>query len=202
MNHFEKRKIQEYFDSRKKQKVIAVWGLSSGCGVTYLSLVLAQYFQQVKGLRVAYLEMNLSNQITNLSRRNCGRGTYFTYYGTHCYAHASKEEMLMTMNSEYDVVILDLGTRGERLPKEFQVCQVRLIVAHGAFWQVQRIEDWLEKQEENEARNQRYLLPFAEKRTIQVLKKRFPYEFYGVPYQAEIEHLNPCMISTICNFIS
>ena len=192
-----KRKEEFLSESMKKQQLIGVWGFSSGCGVTHMAIAIAVYAKQMWRHRTAYVEFNASNQITSLVGEERYWQEEFSYHGIRFYANVTREKLWQILRMGYETLILDMGTKGDRVPNEFKLCHTKMILVDGAKWKRNRLEAWLKKIEKEEVSQYQHLIPFAGKQEIRVLNHDYATNFYSIPYQQDAFCLNLPMIELL-----
>lgn len=183
--------------TRKKQQLIGVWGIQSGCGVTHMAIATAIYAKQVWNHKVAYIEFNTSNQMACLLGDQRYWQEEFLYEGIRFFSNVTQQKLWQILKMGYEILILDLGTRGEEIPKELSLCHTKLVVADGAKWKRSGLEALLSKIEKEEARQYQFLISFAGKQEVKKLRRDYPIHFYPIPYQQDAFCLNLPMIELL-----
>ena len=191
------RRDELLLEARKKQQLIGVWGTGSGCGATHMAIATAIYAKQVWNHKVAYVEFNALNQIVCLLGDEEYWQEEFFYQGVRFFANVTQDKLWKILEMGYETLVLDLGTRGERIPKEFSLCHIKLIVADGAKWKRNALEALLKKLEKEEVRQCRFLISFAGKQEVKRLRRDYRIHFYPIPYQQDAFCLNLPMIELL-----
>ena len=191
------RREELLLEARKKQQLIGVYGIRSGCGVTHMAIAAAVYAKQAWNHKIAYVEYNTSNQITCLLGEERYWQEEFFYQGIRFFANVTQEKLWQILKMGYETLVLDLGTRGEGIPKELSLCHMKLIVADGAKWKRNGLEALLKKLEKEEARQYQFLISFAGKQEVRKLRRDYPIDFYTIPYQQDAFYLNLPMIELL-----
>lgn len=181
----------------KNQRLIGVLGIRGGGGVTHMAIATAVYVKQILKHRTAYIEFNTSNQITSLVGEKRYRQEEFSYQGIRFYANVTSEKFLQIQSMGYETLVLDMGAKGGRPPQEFRLCHTKLILADGAKWKRNGLDDWLKKMEKEEVSQYQFLIPFARKQVIRTLKHDYTANFNSIPYQQDAFCLNLPMIELL-----
>ena len=112
--------------------VIGVGSVERGAGTTCVSLVFANFICNKMGMKTAYIELNTTNQIKSLSKRN--NSDSFSYFGIHIYPSTKVTSLSEILNRDYDFFVLDLGVLTSYTAPELSKCQKQFIVGDFCEW--------------------------------------------------------------------
>lgn len=125
-------------------RVIALLGVSPGCGVTHTAIAISHYLSR-QGGRVAVAELNGRSQsfsriqtLLEGEERARAEGTKrFSFEGVQYCRQMSPEDIIPLLSGGFDFIVFDLGSGGnhERL-EEFLRADYPLIVGSGAEWRL------------------------------------------------------------------
>lgn len=162
----------------KTKNTLAVASIMPNSGVTSLCIILATCFKKL-GYRTALAELNNSGdferirtgfeKLCSLEDRN---SDYFRAEGIRYYpsvpdgSHISKNDL--------DIIIQDIGTlRNERIAREFNRADIKLILIPNAFWKFSFIKEFENKFSKNLIKDWIYAIFSQDKCEERVLKKDY-----------------------------
>lgn len=152
-------------------------------------------------MKTAYIELNTTNQIRNLSR-NSDKPS-FRYKGIVFYPNTTVTSLPEILHEDYRYFVLDMGVLNTYTTNEFLRCDKPFLVCSPREWRYSQIEEKTEKLFKN-LQNQnciRVLLNLCEKESKSFVFSRncerisFPY--IENPFQIEPSHFH--VISRILN---
>lgn len=157
--------------------VVSVIGTGPGVGVTHTSIAIAHYLARLK-CKVAIIEF--SQRATAFARialiahgeeGMTEQRRMFEITGVHYFRRTSKKEILQLLNSNYQYIVMDLGS--ERHPysmEELQRSDVPIVVGGAAEWKQSDIQLFSRSYESSVKAKWNYVLPLAAKDTVVRLK--------------------------------
>lgn len=181
--------------------LIGVGGIEPGCGVTHTCILFATYASQIKGQRVAYVEMNQSHHIQNLVKENRQQRECFRYGGIFFYPNADNRTIELVLRKGYEVVFIDFGCRTQMLCKDAPICNQRFLLASGALWRQSKLEDWWMRQERMKSVQYQYLIPLVGPSIIKALSRKYACLFQAIPFQSDPFELTPAMIQFLTKLL-
>ena len=117
-------------------------GCEPGCGVTHLSIALANYCTSKLQYKTACLELNrpgnfmaLSPGLSPLSvpqTNFCNTG--FSIYGADYYPAVHPDDIPLLLNADYSYYILDMGDAAQADWNEYLRCDRKLVIGSLAPW--------------------------------------------------------------------
>lgn len=134
----------EHFPERKETLLIGVAGSKRGIGATHTAIALANYLREGKeGSRAAVMECNGSGDFKRIweSYDAPGDGDRFTYGEVDYYCDTDPERLDLSLQEDYDFLVLDLGTYEECHMGAFHSCDRRLVVTGGKAWEVEGVSE-------------------------------------------------------------
>ena len=94
--------------SRLKEKVsIGIIGIGMGCGVTHLTIALANYLQSGMGKKTAVIELSGQNALKDMIQEE-GNERH-ELLGIHYFTDVSIGKIAEVINSRYEAFVRDLG---------------------------------------------------------------------------------------------
>lgn len=113
-----------------------------GVGTTCVCLTFATFLHSKLGMKTAYVELNTTNQIISLSKKNSLKP--FVYQGIHIYPSTKVTSLSDILNKDFDYVILDMGILSHYSAIEFSKCHKQFLVCDFCSWkrkiQLEKIE--------------------------------------------------------------
>lgn len=177
-----------------EQELIAVAGMSDGCGTTHFAISIASYLVKVRGWRVAYMELNNSDEIGQLVELRQEEEKEFSFHGIRFYPNASKDLLARVMQQQFDAILLDWGCVRQKTPNQIQFCHRRFLLMDAASWKRNQLSAWLEAQEKKAQIKYELLFPMAEEKELHFFKKQYAGDVFSIPFQRDPFSLRPPMI--------
>lgn len=142
-----KSKKEEYliFKTKKlayRPKIIGFASVEHGTGTTTISLALSNFLCNKLGKRVAYLELNTTNQILSLSPKK--DTSYFSYIGITMFPCTQVTSLSEILQKDYDYFVLDMGIINTYTACEFSKCDKQFIVGSLCPWKRKRTFEKIE----------------------------------------------------------
>lgn len=133
------------FSIRKlKEKVsIGIVGIGMGCGVTHLSIAMANYMQSGLGRKTALIELSGRCELRDMIQKEGGKNQ--TLLGICYYTDICVGQIPEIMNSRYEVFVLDLGSDYRSVREEFLRCDRKIIARSISPWKVSAYEHFLKE---------------------------------------------------------
>lgn len=172
------------FDKLEGKIVIGVIGTHKGVGVTHISILLANYFSKWMGKQTAYVEYGAQNEIVHLEEEyESNMDRHFKLHGVTYYKNVHDKDIGTIMGSNYQCIIVDLGTDFNKGKNEFLRSDKKVIVGSKSQWKKHEIVNFLNGVHEVKERNWTYILPFAKEKEISALRKEYDEPFYSFPFE-------------------
>lgn len=126
----------------KELKVIGVFGLHSGSGVTQIALFLAVFFSEIKNSSVAFLECSGRHDVISLQEEREEEDTekYFHRFDICFYPHVSLSELIYIRNLSFDILVIDFGSDFIKIESELLRCDIKILVGTLAPWKRESLE--------------------------------------------------------------
>lgn len=113
-----------------------------GTGTTHVSLTLANYLCSKLGMKTAYIELNATNQIRALNKK---QGTkVFSYREIDIFPNTSVTSLSEILGFDYRYFILDMGVLNTHTAQEFLRCDKPLLVCSPSKWKLPHIKEKIE----------------------------------------------------------
>lgn len=123
--------------------MIGVGSVERGVGTTCVCLSFATFLHSKLGMKTAYIELNTTDQIRSLSKKNSLEP--FIHQGIHIYPSTKVTSLSEILNKDFDYVILDMGVLTNYTAIEFSKCQKQFLVCDFCQWktkiQLERIKN-------------------------------------------------------------
>lgn len=127
-----------------------------GTGTTHVSLTLANYLCSKMGMKTAYIELNATNQIRALNKK---QGTQvFSYRGIDIFPNTSVTSLSEILGFNYQYFILDMGVLNTHTTQEFLRCDKPLLVCSPSKWKLPHAKEKIETLFSNQNIQQRVTL--------------------------------------------
>lgn len=167
--------------SRLKEKVsIGIIGIGMGCGVTHLTIALANYLQSGMGKKTAVIELSGQNALKDMIQEE-GNERH-ELLGIHYFTDVSIGKIAEVINSRYEAFVLDLGGDYAAAHEEFLRCDRKIVIGSISPWRITAYERFLKNiiASENYERWEFlvYLPNLVDKKSIQ---KRYGVNMISVP---------------------
>ena len=117
--------------------------MERGIGTTHIALTLANYVCSKLGMKTAYIELNATNQILSISRKQ--QKSSFRYKGIMFYPNISVTSLSEILHLDYDVFILDMGVLNTYTIREFLRCDKPLLVCSPSKWRYTQTMERIKK---------------------------------------------------------
>lgn len=156
MNHV--RKASHYMAEKQTTEVFGVVGSSHGVGVTYVSILLANYMTGIKNRKTAILEWNSNGDFDRIESICCKKTVLkavsqtFKVLEVSYIKQAGKKELLECINQGFDTVIIDFGSDIEQIRDEFLRCDRKFLVGSFCEWKIEAFIDLIIKKKSEEGR--------------------------------------------------
>lgn len=134
-------------DFYKTPELFGVAGSSSGTGVTFFSILLANYLCGVKNRKTAVLEWNDSGDFERIKKICCQKSVLkpgcntFKILEVSFIEKAGRKELLECINGEFNAIVIDFGSNFERIREEFLRCGRKILLGSLCEW---KVADFLE----------------------------------------------------------
>ena len=112
--------------------IIALGSIEHGTGVTHLSLTLSNFLCSKQGMKVAYVELNATNQIGSLHPGT--ENTPFSHMGIMMFPRTTLTSLPEILSMNFDYFILDMGVLNTYTAKEFFKCEKTFLVCSLSKW--------------------------------------------------------------------
>lgn len=164
-----------------KEKVsIGIVGIGSGCGVTHLTIALANYMHSGLGRRTAIIELSGKNELETMIRKEGNKNQNLV--GIHYFTDIGVGKIPEIMNSRYEVFVLDLGADYVAAREEFLRCDRKIVVGSISPWRVSAYEHFLKKVMESENITAwEFLILFANLSDKKRIQKRYGMQMISIP---------------------
>ena len=167
--------------SRLKEKVsIGIIGIGMGCGVTHLTIALANYLQSGMGKKTAVIELSGQNALKDMIQEEGNKR--HDLLGIHYFTDVSIGKIAEVINSQYEAFVLDLGGDYAAAREEFLRCDRKIVIGSISPWRITAYERFLKNiiASENYERWEFlvYLPNLVDKKSIQ---KRYGVNMISVP---------------------
>ncbi len=164
-----------------KEKVsIGIVGIGTGCGVTHLTIALANYMHSGLGRRTAIIELSGKNELETMIRKEGNKNQNLV--GIHYFTDIGVGKIPEIMNSRYEVFVLDLGADYVAAREEFLRCDRKIVVGSISPWRVSAYEHFLKKVMESENITAwEFLILFANLSDKKRIQKRYGMQMISIP---------------------
>lgn len=119
--------------------------MDRGAGTTCVCLAFANFLCNKLGMKTAYVELNTTNQIHFLSKKNSLEPFY--YLGIHMFPSTKVTSLKDILEEDFDYVILDMGVLTNYMAAEFSKCHKQFLVCDFSDWKkrfsMSKVEDLL-----------------------------------------------------------
>ena len=127
--------------------MIAFGSIEHGVGTTCASLALANYLCSKLGKKIAYIELNTTDQICCLAKqRNC---SCFSYMGITFFPSKTITSLHEVLIMPFDHFILDIGVLNTYTVTEFAKCNEQFLVCSLCEWKkaltLEKIDQFMQK---------------------------------------------------------
>lgn len=178
---------------RKSDKiVIGLIGTHKGVGVTHLGIMLSNYLSKHKGFRVAYLEMNMEDDIKYLlyafesDMDKLCEVNQFSIFNTTYYKNVRDPELIKILNEDYEYFILDFGTDFNKNKNELLRCDVKLVIGSLTEWKRQYLVQFIDnKRELPSFSNWKYLIVFGQRKDLIIASSEFHIKLNRIGYEPD-----------------
>lgn len=164
-----------------KEKVsIGIVGIGTGCGVTHLTIALANYMHSGLGRRTAIIELSGKHELETMIRKEGNKNQNLV--GIHYFTDIGVGKIPEIMNSRYEVFVLDLGADYAAAREEFLRCDRKIVVGSISPWRVSAYEHFLKKVMESENITAwEFLILFANLSDKKRIQKRYGMQMISIP---------------------
>lgn len=193
----------------KKQKtkeerciVIGIIGLQSGVGVTYISILLAEFLYTFTRKKVIVLEHNRKNDFNKLIKKT-QKEDEFIYHGVQYVTSEGRVEPAYYKNLKYNFCILDLGHIWEQEKLELLRCDLKIIIGGSAPWQKQAWEilgQFLNSEIEDIS-SYRFIINLQDTSDKDICKN-IPTKPFTLGYEPDLSKISTKTVSLFCQLLS
>lgn len=152
-----------------------------GCGVTHLSIALANYMQSVLGRKTAIIELSGQYELRDMLQKEGGNKQKLLgicYYTDICVGQIPE-----IMNSRYEAFVLDLGSDYQSVREEFLRCDRKIITGSISPWKVSAYEHSLKEIIATENyESWEFLALFANLLDKKKIQKRYGVRLISIPW--------------------
>lgn len=177
---------------------IGLLGTHHGTGVTYTSLMLAFYLAEELGKRTAFIECNKHHDMRLIEEAyewTRSDVVMFSFQNVSCYKEFTPEQIPAIYGEDYDALVLDFGTDFHSSLHEFLRCDIKIVVAGRAPWELIKLKNFYEVTKHiNGSSNWIYLIQQADIKIIQSLSSEMGCKVMSIPAAS-----NPIMPSRSIN---
>ncbi len=106
--------------------------MERSCGTTHFALALSNFLCNKENQKTAYIELNATGQILNLSSENSPQP--FCFQRIDLYPQITLETLPQILKKQYAYSVLDMGVLNEHTYREFLRCDQRFIVGSICPW--------------------------------------------------------------------
>lgn len=175
----------------RKPRIISIMGVCEGCGVTHTCVAIANYLVNVKGKRVALVELTSKKSLgyfaENGQRMDPLGGFFVKGICIYCGEEISLANILL---QGYDYVILDMGSEIRNFLEEFLRSDLGIVVTNMSDWKKHMTYTFLSNFSEASA-NTIYLNVFGKDRKVRTSIEEIGKGYIQFPYE-----LKPLCISS------
>lgn len=165
--------------------VLAVCGIERNVGTTHFSFALSNYLCNKLGKRVAYLEVNATDEISALCPDRFRSDSYFPIHGIHLYPRVTIQALPIMLTLSYDFFILDFGVLNPHTSREFIRADFRFILGYCSPWKVDFFSDFLERMKAYHVLEKTLLLEpnnYCVKKRKPAFAKRYQIDLLSIPF--------------------
>ena len=162
--------------------------MEHGVGVTCICLSLSNFLCSKLGRKTAYIELNLTNQISSLS--NGKNLKSFSYFGIDFFPQVSVTSLKEILSKNYDFYVLDMGVLNNYTATEFAKCDKQFLVCSFSKWKKTQTLEKLKQLYQQAYICQEHVILLSNLEEIKSnrfpsSKNRIPFPFISNPFQLE-----------------
>ena len=126
--------------NKRNVETFGIAGSSSGVGVTYFSILLANYLYGVENRKTVVLEWNKNGDFERIEKICCKNTVLkqhvktFKVLEVSYVKEAGKAELLEYVNHGYDAVVIDFGSDFKGNKEEFLRCDRKILIGSFCEW--------------------------------------------------------------------
>ncbi len=167
---------------RMKEKIsIGIIGIGMGCGVTHLTIALANYLQSGTGKQTAVIELSGRHELKDMIQKEGNHKQELL--GVHYFTDVSIGKIAEIINSRYEAFVLDLGGDYDAAREEFLRCDHKIVIGSVCPWKITAYEHFLKNIKASENYERWEFLVFIpnlmDKKSIQ---KRLGMRMLSIPW--------------------
>lgn len=172
-------------------RVIGVVGTSSGCGSTYMSLLVANSLKRLGTRRVICVDMSGNDDFAKICKGRELNGdldedmnTIFKYKDVTYSCVKDSDKLIDLFNEDYEHIVIDFGNRLGNHIKEFLRCDIKLVVGLVSPWKIKSFEQYLRNNEETVKKGKwRYIFNLASDMKVRKLRTKYGIKAINVEYE-------------------
>lgn len=175
------KRLNGFFNRKRKEKTsIGILGIGMGCGVTHLTIALANYLQSGLGKKTAVIEMSGQNDLKGMLQKEC-KGKQ-KLLNVHYFTDICVGKIPEIMNSGYEVFVLDLGGDYAAAREEFLRCDRKIVIGSISPWRICAYEHFIENTIASENYELwEFLVLFANLLDKKRIQKRYGMHMMSIP---------------------
>lgn len=173
-----------------KPKMIVIAGVAPGVGVTHTAILLGNYLRRLR-LKVAIVEGNPSGAFSRLEESFEGssyealEGQQFSIKRVDYYKSYSAQTMGEVENTNYDVIIIDVGHQARSFKQVFKLADYPMVVGQSVDWKRYEHKLFLESNKDLLNKRVSWILPFAGSRDLKELRRLVGCPCYQIGYNPD-----------------
>lgn len=175
-------------------------GICHGVGTTHLSLMTANYFANVLGLKVAVVEFNDSNDFMKI-RMETGL-TYekikaFSYRNMYFYKSDSFNELAKISAMDYEIIIIDMQYWYKDCFDEFLCSDIRIVTSSVNIWKLNDLKKFFVNNKDIDSSVYKCVSLSNDESKKHEVEHEFNRKIIGVPYEPNPFNISPDSIAWI-----
>ena len=163
--------------------IIALGSIEHGIGVTHLSLALSNFLCSKQGMKVAYVELNATNQICSLHPGT--ENTHFSHMRIMVFPRTTLTSLPEILSMDFDYFILDMGILNTYTAREFFKCEKMFLVCSLSKWKRRHTVEKIAHLLSNTNHTQEYvtlLVSNGENESTISISDRLTFKVYSIPF--------------------
>ena len=168
------------------KKTIGIVGTHPGVGVTYTGIMISFFAGDELGRSAAYLECNSNRdmeRLENIYQWEKQEVNSFYFQGVTIYKNVSMEKRFDLFMEEHDWIVMDFGSEFENNKIEFLRCDIKVVVGNYVDWNYGKLSRFMQSCNSFSGNETWiHLIPYANKVTVNKIKKETERIIYSVPF--------------------
>ena len=201
MNKYWKRKGQGKSINNGVGRVIGVTGTVKGCGVTHVSMLIANALSRKGGSYVACVDYGNRNSYSQLLDRDCDMDS-FCYKGvTYCMCEDT-DSLAKILNEGYQHIVIDFGSESKGTMKELLRSDIKVVIGLGAPWKRGRFEEFISEYEEVINKGTwRFVFNLTTGNVIKQIRRRYGIRAANIGYEESVFDLKNDRVNEIVELV-